>query len=495
METSGQHFIQGSWIEGMGENLVSLDPATGEAIWTGKHATQKEVDQAVSAAKEAAAHWGRLAFEERLSFLLRYEKVLADQRGLLEETISQETGKPLWESSQEVQAMIQKIPISIDAYHERCPEKKINIEPATTLAIHHKPHGAVAVMGPFNFPGHLPNGHLVPALLAGNTVVFKGSEFAPKTAELIIRCLEKAELPSGVINLIQGGPSTGHSLTSHPLIDGIFFTGSCRTGLQLLEAFHQHPEKILALEMGGNNPLVLWDAADLEAAAFVAIQSAYLTSGQRCSAARRLILPFGREGDEFLKIFIHMIDSIQVGKYTDRPQPFMGPVISMESKEKLINAQACLGAQGGESLVEMRSLNDTLPFLSPGLMDVTKVAHRTDEELFGPFLQLIRVNTFEEAIHEGNNTGFGLTASLISRHPEKFQQFFHSIKAGVINWNAPTTGASSRAPFGGVGKSGNHRPGAYYAADYSAYPVASMESAEIHLPKERPPGITFLART
>lgn len=494
METTGHHLIQGRWVEGRGETFVSLNPATNEVIWTGKEASQEEVNQAILAAKEASSTWSRLSFTERTPFLQRYAKILEEERGCLEETISQETGKPLWESSQEVRTMIQKIPISIEAHLERCPEK-ISKTDSIALTVHHKPHGVVAVMGPFNFPGHLPNGHLVPALLAGNTVVFKGSELAPKTAELMVRCLEKAELPLGVINLIQGGPSTGQFLTTHPLIDGIFFTGSYRTGLHLLEAFQHHPEKILALEMGGNNPLVVWDAADLEAAAFAAIQSAYLTSGQRCTAARRLILPIGREGDEFLKVFIHMTDSIQVGAYTDHPQPFMGPVISMDSKERLLNAQARLGMQGGESLVEMRSLYDRLPFLTPGLMDVTKVAHRADEELFGPFLQLIRVETFEQAIQEANNTTFGLSASLISRHLEKFQQFFHMVHAGVINWNTPTTGASSRAPFGGVGKSGNHRPGAYYTADYSAYPVASLQSTEVHLPKECPPGITFLARS
>lgn len=494
MHNKACHYICGAWIEGDGDQFHSLNPATGEIVWKGSKATEEEVDRAVICAKESFPSWSFRSFEERASFLQRYAKELTQNHAFLEETISRETGKPLWESEQEVQAMIQKVALSIEAYKERSSEKRIKLE-TSTLVIHPKPHGVIAILGPFNFPGHLPNGHLIPALLAGNTVVFKGSELAPGVAEFMMRCFEKAEFPSGVVSLIQGGGASGQALAAHPQIDGIFFTGSEKTGMHLMELGQKHPEKILALEMGGNNPLIVWDAADLEAAAFTAILSAYLTSGQRCSSARRLIIPYGKEGEEFLKIFIHMVASIQIGTYTDSPQPFMGPVISLESMERLLTAQALLGTQGGEPLIEMRPIDEHLPFLTPGLMEVTAVTHRNDEEIFGPFLQLIRVHTFEEAIQEANNTRFGLTASLISRHHEKFHQFFHEVKAGVINWNAPTTGASSRAPFGGVGHSGNHHASAYYATDYCSYPVASIESSEIHLPKERPPGITFLART
>ena len=371
--------------------------------------------------------------------------------------------------------MIGKIPLSMEAFLERCPNKAL-VAGNHTLNTHHKPHGVVAVFGPFNFPGHLPNGHIVPALLAGNTVVFKGSEFTPSVSETMASLWK--DLPPGVFNMIQGGPLTGHHL-AHSQIDGLFFTGSRTTGMALLDAFKTHPEKILALEMGGNNPLVISDVSDLEAAAYLTIQSAFVTSGQRCTCARRLIVPVGREGDEFLKVLTHMVDSIQVGPYTLHPQPFMGPVISWESAERLLAAQATFGAQEGICLAEMRPLINNIPLLTPGIMDVTQVEHRPDEELFGPFLQVIRVPSFEAAIQEAN----------------KFQQFYQEIRAGVINWNTPTTGASSKSPFGGVGKSGNHRPSGYYAADYCSYPVASLESKEIYLPKELPPGITFLART
>lgn len=469
------HYIDGEWRKGREEE-----------------ATKEEVEEAVLAARRGFPAWKKLSLEERAHYLHLFEENLKENQKELAETISQESGKPLWESQGEVLSMIQKIGASIAAYQERCPEKEIQLESAT-LHVQHKPHGVLAVFGPFNFPGHLPNGHIVPALLAGNTVVFKGSEYTPGVSEKVVRCWKG--LPKGVLNLVQGGAKTGHHLIVHPQIDGLLFTGSYKTGALILDSLKLHPEKILALEMGGNNPLVVTDVSDLEAAAYLTIQSAFITAGQRCTCARRLILPEGREGDEFLKVLVHMSASIQAGPYTMRPEPFMGPVISLHSAELLLNAQATLGALGGKCLLEMRPLVENTPLLSPGIMDVTQVAHRKDEELFGPFLQVIRVPSFEAAIQEANHTSYGLVAALFSRSKLKFQQFYQEVRAGVINWNTPTTGASGKAPFGGIGKSGNHRPSAYYAADYCSYPVASMEREEIYIPKQLTPGITFLART
>ncbi len=440
------------------------------------------IDQAIHSARTAFLKWGRMPYEERVEFLRTYEKNLQAHKTELIETISRETGKPLWESTQEVGAMIGKIEIAIEAIQERCPEKKIG----DTLYTHHKPHGVVAVFGPFNFPGHLPNGHIVPALLAGNTVVFKPSEYTPLVAQKMVQCMD--HFPEGVVNLVQGGADTGQSLANHPKIDGLFFTGSHNVGSLLSEAFRKQPGKILALEMGGNNPLIVSEPGDLEAAAFQTILSAYISAGQRCSCARRLIV---RDQEEsFLKVLIEMIASIRVGPYTDKPEPFMGPVIDNKSAEHLLKAQAALKAQGGKSLIEMRRISEKLPLLTPGLMDVTGVDSPIDEELFGPFLKVIRVPSFEAAIQEANRTAYGLSAALISTNRAHYTQFFHEVRAGIINWNHPTTGASSRAPFGGIGKSGNFHPSGYYAADYCSYPVASMERETIP-PKQPHPGISI----
>jgi len=475
----GCHFIDGVWSEGSEPEFIAHNPATGEVIWKGKGAGKQEVDAAILSARKAFPSWSRLTFEERLPYLLTFEQKLKAGQNILAETISKATGKPLWESKNEVNSMLQKIEVSVAAFLERCPKKTFKLGNAT-LSVQHKPHGVAAVFGPFNFPGHLPNGHIFPALLAGNTVVFKGSELTPTVSELMISYWD--HLPKGVIHLVQGGATTGHHLTVHPQIDAFFFTGSYHTGMAILDALHAHPEKIAALEMGGNNPLVVSDVGNLEAAAYLTIQSAFLTSGQRCTCARRLILPEGTECEAFLKILVQMAAQIHVGPYTIHPEPFMGPLISFASSQKVLATQALLGTQEGQCLLEMRSLKENLPFLTPGIMDVTKVTHRKDEEIFGPFLQVIRVPSFEAAIQEANATSYGLVASIFTQKKEKYQQFYQEIRAGIINWNMPTTGASGRAPFGGLGKSGNHRPSGYYAADYCAYPVASMENEEIAIP-------------
>ena len=487
------HYIDGEWIEGQGEGFSSQDLAKGELIGSGKQALKEEVEKAVSAARKSFPGWRKLSFEERVGYVRLFEENLKNSQSELAELISQETGKPLWESHSEISSMLQKIETSLTAFQERCPEKELKSSPTTTLHIQHKPHGVLAVFGPFNFPGHLPNGHIVPGLLAGNTIVFKGSEYTPGVSEKMVHLWNG--LPKGVLNLIQGGPITGHHLIAHPQIDGVLFTGSYKTGMIILDSLKLHPEKIIALEMGGNNPLVVHDVSDLEAAAYLTILSAFLTAGQRCTCARRLIIPEGKEGDAFLKVFVQMSTSIKTGLYKMQPEPFMGPVISIASAERLLNIQATLGAQGGKCLLEMRPLDTNVSLLSPGIMDVTAVLHRKDEEIFGPFLQVVRVPSFEAAIVEANHTAYGLVAALFSRSKTKFHQFYQEIRAGVINWNTPTTGASGKAPFGGIGKSGNHRPSGYYAPDYCAYPVASMESEEICIPKQPISGITSLART
>ncbi len=485
-----QLFINGSWVDGKGLPFSSRNSATGEIVWEGAAATDADVDLAVQSANDAFEAWSALSLDARIQYVEAFGNALKKSFDSLAEIISQETGKPLWESKTEVQSMLGKVAISIEAYKQRCPEIRHTLPAGLSLTRHH-PHGVVAVFGPFNFPGHLPNGHMIPALIAGNTVVFKPSELTPATAEKIISCWQEINLPSGVLNLIQGGRDTGAALAAHSGIDGLFFTGSWATGRSFLEQFSVHPQKILALEMGGNNPLVVTKVKDLKAAAFLTTQSAYLTAGQRCTCARRLILLEGAEGNTFLQTLLHMIKHLHVGIYIQQPEPFMGPVISSAAAQRLLKAQEELQEAGGISLEEMRLLKPETNLLSPGLMDVTAIAGRKDEELFGPFLQVIRVPDFQEAIREANQTSFGLSAGLLSDSKEEFEEFHRKIKAGIINWNSPTTGASSAAPFGGIKHSGNHRPSAFYAADYCSYPVASIINEQLSMPEAVPPGCNF----
>jgi succinylglutamic semialdehyde dehydrogenase len=484
------HFIAGNWRAGTGESFSSLNPVSQESLWSGRAASAEQVTAAVAAARAAFPGWAQRSLEQRVALLEAFTVSLQAHAEELARCIGAETGKPLWESNTEVTSMINKVAISIQSYRERTGEKSGPLADATAV-LRHKPHGVVAVFGPYNFPGHLPNGHIVPALLAGNTVVFKPSELTPKVAEITLKCWIEAGLPAGVLNMVQGGRDTGVALAADAGIDGLFFTGSSGTGNLLHKQFAGRPDKILALEMGGNNPLVVEQVVDLEAAVYTIIQSAFISAGQRCTCARRLLVPEGEWGDRLLARLVTVASNIQVGAFDATPAPFMGSVISLAAAEHLLHAQQQLLVQGASSLLSMTQPQAGAALLTPGIIDVTALLNRKDEEFFGPLLQVIRYADFAAAIAEANATEFGLAAGLLSDSAERYQQFWLQSRAGIVNWNKQLTGAASSAPFGGVGASGNHRASAYYAADYCAYPVASLECATLSLPATLTPGVSM----
>ncbi|WP_201017838.1 succinylglutamate-semialdehyde dehydrogenase [Pseudomonas cichorii] len=481
-------YIAGAWQAGQGEAFDSLNPVSQQVLWSGQSASAAQVETAVQAARQAFASWASRSLEDRISMLEAFAASLKNHADELSHCIGEETGKPLWESATEVTSMVNKIAISVQSYRERTGEKSGPLGDATAV-LRHKPHGVVAVFGPYNFPGHLPNGHIVPALLAGNTVLFKPSELTPKVAELTVKCWIEAGLPAGVLNLLQGGRETGIALAANPGIDGLFFTGSSRTGNALHQQFAGRPDKILALEMGGNNPLVVDQVQDVDAAVYTVIQSAFISAGQRCTCARRLLVPQGAWGDAFLARLVAVTATLEVGAFDRQPAPFMGSVISLEAASALLAAQADLLAKGAVALLEMTRPQDQAALLTPGILDVSAVSERPDEELFGPLLQVIRYADFDAAIAEANDTQYGLAAGLLSDSEARYKQFWLQSRAGIVNWNKQLTGASSSAPFGGVGASGNHRASAYYAADYCAYPVASLEAGALTLPAALTPGV------
>jgi succinylglutamic semialdehyde dehydrogenase len=454
------------------QRLSSTSPATGEEVWSGEIG---DAAAEVAAARSAQPEWAARSVAYRIEAVRRFANVVRKNEKEFATLISNETGKPFWEARTEVGAVVNKIEISIDAYAERTPRRKLEAALGNKIAVRHKPHGVLAVLGPYNFPAHLPNGHIVPALIAGNAVVFKPSEKTPAVGEFLVRCFHEAKIPEGVVRLLVGGPDQGRALASQPDIDGLLFTGSARAGQSLHKQFADTPQKILALELGGNNPLVVWHAKDVAAAAVIAVQSAFLTAGQRCTAARRLVVEDGKEG-KLLDAIQQLIDRIIVDQPFANPQPFMGPVIDCPAAEHVEQQWQGLVTKGGKPLKALERLSDDRPYLRPGLIDVTEVDDRPDEEIFGPVLQVVRVKDFDAAMAEANNTRFGLAASLIGGTQAMYDKFWTHVRAGVINWNKPTNGAPSSAPFGGVGLSGNHRPSAFYAADYCAYPVTSSES-------------------
>jgi succinylglutamic semialdehyde dehydrogenase len=452
--------------------LVSTNPATGEQIWSGEIG---DAAAEVAAARAAWPAWAAQSVAFRIEAIRRFANVVRKREAEFAELIARETGKPLWEARTEVGAVVNKVEISIEAYAERTPQRKMEAAMGNKIAVRHKPHGVLAVLGPYNFPAHLPNGHIVPALIAGNAVVFKPSEKTPATGAFLVDCFHAAKIPDGVVRLLVGGPEQGKALAAEPGIDGLLFTGSARAGKSLHRQFADTPQKILALELGGNNPLVVWQPKDLEAVAAIVVQSAYLTAGQRCTAARRLIVEDGAEGP-LLDAVQSLIGRIVIDEPFADPAPFMGPVIDLAAADQVQEQWLGLMMKGGKPLVHLDRPHADRPYLTPALIDVTEAKERPDEEIFGPVLQVIRVKDFDAAIDEANNTRFGLAASLVGGTPEQYDRFWANVRAGVINWNKPTNGAPSNAPFGGIGLSGNHRPSAFYAADYCAYPVTSSEA-------------------
>lgn len=461
------------------EHVVSYDPSTGDEVWRGAVSSPADCDRAMLRARAAFADWAGRDADERSAIARTFAGVVRARRSEISAVISAEVGKPPWEADAEVELVAAKVEISIDALSAR--RATFTSGPAVTRF---RPHGVCVVLGPYNYPAHLPNGHIVPALLAGNCVVLKPSEHAPAVAEMLVEAWSEAGLPEGVLGLVQGGRRVAERLLDHPDLDGVFLTGSATTGLAVHRRFAGAPHRILALELGGNNPLVVHDVGNRVAAAYLTTLSAYLTAGQRCTCARRLVVPEGAEGDLFIEELVGMIARVQVGPPSMRPEPLMGPVISAAAARAVLATQDDLASQGGRILSECRALAPGTGLLSPGLIDVTEVLERRDEEVFGPLLQLIRTPDADAAIAEAARTAYGLAAGILTDDEGLYRRFAAGVRAGVVNWNHELVGASSRAPFGGVGLSGNHRPSALFAADYCSYPVASIEHPVAELPAE-----------
>lgn len=454
--------------------LHSIDPATGETVWEGEAADAAACLDAVARARTAFPAWAGEPVEARIAIARRYADALkADAEGLAT-LLSRETGKLLWESRAEVAAMVGKVEISITAQAERAGTRD-QAMPFGRAVLRHRPHGVMLVLGPYNFPGHLPNGHIVPALLAGNCVVFKPSEEAPAMAERMRQAWRVAGLPEDALLLVQGGRETGATLVEAD-IDGLLFTGSAAAGAHFRRVFADRPAVLLALELGGNNPLIAWDGEPAAVAAQVA-HSAFITTGQRCSCARRLIVPAGIEGDRMVDAAVALAERLPIAAWNDPGEAFMGPLVSARAADGARSAVAALLHAGGRPLLAEGSIEGrSAAFMKPVIVEATGRA-MPDSEIFAPVLQISRAEDFDAAIAQANATAYGLSAGLLSADESLWQTFALHIRAGVVNWNRPTTGAASSMPFGGLGQSGNHRPSAYYAADYCAYPAASFEAS------------------
>lgn len=436
------------------------------------------VDQACQAAKQAYLPWAKLAVDERKKYLLKLKEIFVAHESQMAELIARDTGKSLWDATTEAKALAAKIDITINESIKLVQEERIkNALPQVDGVIRFRSRGVMAVIGPFNFPAHLPNGHIIPALVSGNTIVYKPSEQTPAVAQLYAQMIEKAEFPAGVFNLVHGEAETGRRLVAHELVDGILFTGSYEVGLKIKQETLNHYWKILALEMGGKNATVVWEDADIDKAIYETLVGAYMSTGQRCSGTSRVIL-HDKIADQFTDRFYQAAKKLSIGHWSKNP--FMGPLINGPAVEKYIRFQEMANRENCESLMRGKSLELEHKgfYVTPSIhlvksYDENSVYQKT--EIFGPNVAIYRSSDFEKAMQMVNSTGYGLAMSLFTKNKELYETALLHARVGILNWNRTTNGASSRLPFGGMGKSGNDRPSAHFAIQYCTVPVASLE--------------------
>jgi len=472
--------------------IVSFDPSSEKEIWRGKIFDDKQLCEVVKIAKEKQSQFELLGLEKRKEIIQQFAQIAKENTDELAKLISEENGKPFWEAKTEVNALTTKVQATIDAYAERAATKLKDMPGGGKVSVtRFRPHGVMAVLGPYNFPMSMPNSHIMPALYAGNTVIFKPSERTPKSAEYYVNLWQRAGLPDGVLQIVHGNGETGASLAKNPDVNGVLFIGSRQAGEAISKAIAHDTGKISALEMGGNSPLIIWDYKDVRAAIHIAIQSAFISSGQRCSAARRIIINCEFR-DEFTSLLASAVANIVVGKPFDTdPVPFMGPLIDQKAVKQFMSDYKDLLEMGAKAIVPTKILNDIgKNFVKPSLVDVSGIKN-SDKEIFGPLLQLSYADTLEQAINIANATQFGLASGIVTQNRENYELFFHKTKAGIINWNQPLTGATTIAPFGGVKASGNNRSAGYLSVDYCSYPCASIEDENATVPETLLPGLKY----
>ncbi len=470
------NYIDGSWRKPARhdgvftrENPGKLDEVVFEFPWA-----VSSVDEAVQAARAAQRDWDRLGLQARTACVERLAEAFASRKEQLARIICEEVGKPMWEARIEAGALVAKVKIMSTTGLDYTKTSHL---PDGSGRARYRPLGVLAVLGPFNFPVHLPNGHIIPALLSGNTLVVKPSEFSGGCMQVYFDCVHEAGFPPGVLNLVHGPGEVGAALSTHEHVHGVLFTGSYETGLRIKRATLEHHWKLLALEMGGKNTSIVLDDADLEQTAHELILASFLTCGQRCTATSRVIAHHTIV-DELLDRFKALATRITTGDPATE-DVFMGPLINQKAFDDFLKIQQDDESGALSRVLEGGRAREDLNgyYLKPAIWHANRLDARgshQSREIFGPDVIVYAGKDDAELVHMANATEYGLAMSVFSKDRERFEHLSYDLESGIINFNKTTAGASSALPFGGVKKSGNHRPAAITAGLYCTYPQAQL---------------------
>lgn len=454
-----RNYINGQWIESKSDKTSeNINPAnTTDIIGTIKLSTREEAREAVESAANAFNSWRMTPAPTRGKIVARFAQLLEREKESLAQLLTREEGKTVAESRGELQRSINVAEFCAGEARRLNGETIQSELPLNFAYTIKQPLGVVACITPWNFPVAIPVWKLAPALVAGNTVVFKPAEATPATAVRIVELFEEAGIPKGVLNLVLGkGSEIGDEIANHAAVKAISFTGSTEIGLRLYEQVARRGAKVQC-EMGGKNPVVVLEDADMNLAVESTAQGAFGSTGQRCTATSRAVV-VNKIADEFVKRVVERAKGMRIGNGSDA-QTEMGP--SVDEKQfntvlKYINIGKEDGAQllTGGKRAEGEGLENGF-FIEPTVFDkVTPDMRIAREEIFGPVLSVLRVKDFDEAMIVANDSEFGLTSSIFTNDPNLIFRFVDEIETGMTHINSPTTGGEAHIPFGGVKATG-----------------------------------------
>jgi aldehyde dehydrogenase (NAD+) len=453
--TAYHNYINGQWLESASSKTVeNINPANADdVLGSFQQATREEARAAVDAASEAFRAWRGTPAPTRGRIVARAARLLEDEKEALAQLLTREEGKTIAESRGELQRSI-NVAEWCAGEARRLNGETIQSELPLNFAYTIKqPLGVVACVTPWNFPVAIPVWKIAPALAAGNTVVFKPASLTPATAVRIVELFAEAGIPKGVLNLILGsGSEAGEEIINHRAVRAVSFTGSNEVGIRLYEEVSRRGAKVQC-EMGGKNPVVVLEDADLELAVESTAQGAFGSSGQRCTATSRAVV-VNDVADEFVSRLVRRAEGMRIGDGS-APETEMGPSVD-ESQFKTVLSYIGIGREDGAEMLcgGERATGDGLDkgyFVRPTVFDrVTPDMRIAREEIFGPVLSVLRVKDFDEAMQVANDSEYGLSSAIFTNDAARIFRFVDEIETGMTHINSPTTGGEAHIPFGGI---------------------------------------------